>query len=137
MAETTAAGVTLPDTDYRYQAMVDEFLARVSSQANAFSKLATDAMAASSMQMVSMGQMHTQWLGSFTQTQPAITANSISGVNAASADSTMGFIKMGMSLANSAAPPTPGYQNLGPNYPGGNGGGQSIMLPSGTTITTK
>lgn len=139
MAETTAAGVTLPDTDYRYQGMVDAYLERSQAAMNAFGKVSTDAMAAVSVQMVSFGQMHAQWMGAYTQAQLPITVNAISGINASSADSTMGFIKMGMSLANSAAPPTPGYQNLGPNYPGGtgSGGGQAIMLPSGTTITTK
>ena len=130
--------MTLPDTDYRYQGMVDAYLARADAAANAFAKLATDAMGAVSMQMVSMGQMHTQWMGAFTQTCSPLRPTRFRASTLLVRDSTMGFIKMGMSLANSAAPPTPGYQNLGPNYPGGNGGGgQPIMLPSGTTITTK
>lgn len=134
MADTTASGVQMPDTDYRYQGMTDAFIARNNAAADALSKLSTDSLGVMSGQLIGLGAIHQQWLGSFAQTQPAITANTIASLNASSADSILNFIKIGAALANSASPPIPGYQNLGPLYPGGfgGGGGGTTAKPTGT-----
>lgn len=121
-----------------FKEMKNRFVARMEAAADRMQTLMSDSQSVVSVQMVGMGTIHAQWLGSFTQQQPAITANAISQLNAVSSDNTLGFVKLGASLANSASPPTPGYQNLGTSGPGQGLGnpGNVINLPSKSTITT-
>jgi len=123
----------MPDTDYRYQAMTDSFIARSNSTSDALAKLSTDTLGVLSGQLIGLGAIHQQWLGSFAQTQPAITANTIASLNASAADSILNYIKIGAALANSASPPIPGYQNLGPMYPGGFPGNGGTATKTTTT----
>ena len=116
--QSGTGGVLMPDTDYRYQAQADSFIGVQTASNQAFAKLMTDAQAVASQLVQGMGVIHAQWLGGAAQMQPTMLANSIGQLNASSADSTLGFIKLGAALSNSASPPVPGYQNLGPEYPG-------------------
>lgn len=131
LSQTTKKSVT-------FKEMKNRFVGRMEAAADRMQSLMSDAQSVVTAQVLGMGTIHAQWLGSFTQTQPAITANSINQLNATSSDNVLGYIKVGASLANSASPPTPGYQNLGTSGPGqGSGsGGNFINLPSKSTITT-
>ena len=72
---------------------------------------------------------------------PSLVTSSVNALNAVGADDAMAFVKIGASLANSASPPTPGYQNLGTSGPGQSqgypGGALPFYLPAkGTTTVT-
>lgn len=133
MADITTSGVQAADTDYRFLAMTDRFIDRVEAMADTFVNLMSRAMGNETIQLQGLGTLNYQWLGAFSQLQPAITAAAINRLGASETDEVIGLLKEGLALSNSASPPVPAYQNLGPGYPGGMGGG--IMLPKGSVIT--
>jgi hypothetical protein len=149
MPDTTASGVQMPDTDFIYYQMVQQFNVRATAAADAvqgqntaaaaaFQKLMSDTMAQVSIQMTGLGMIHAQWLGQFASLQASITAAAMNLIASVGSDNAVEMIKMGAALANSASPPTPGYQNLGPQYPGGPAPTPTpgtVTLPKGSTVT--
>lgn len=132
MPDTTASGVQAPDTDYYWNGMIQGYLARTEAASNALSQLASSTLSAFTQQILGYSSINQQWLASLSQTMPSITANAINQLNSTSMDNVVSLLSKGMALANSASPPVPGYQNLGPGYPGQFGGGKG----GGTTGTT-
>jgi hypothetical protein len=139
MADATGAGIGMADTDYRYQAMTDGFIGRMAGAADAYSKLASDALGVAAVQLANLATLNSQWMGSFTLQMAGMQTAATGQLAASTADSIMGFVTKGAALSNSASPPVPSYQNLGTLGPGqglGGLGGNIINLPSKTTITT-
>lgn len=141
MATTTADDVQVSGTDYRFQGMTDGYLARAAAEANAHSKMSVDTQGALAKGFAFLNSQLDQLTAFMTALFPSLVTSSVNALNAVGADDAMAFVKIGASLANSASPPTPAYQNLGTAGPGQSqgypGGATPFYLPpKGTTTVT-
>lgn len=135
MADTVGSGIQEQDTDYKYEDMVQGFIDRGKAAANALTQQMAVATGAITSQLIGLGQLNSIWLSGLTQVMPAITASAIDQINTSGATSQLMNLVFGGRLSNSANPSVPSN----PNTLAGNQssqGGQMIMLPSKSTITT-
>jgi len=111
--DTVGLGVQAADTDYRYEAMTDEFLASASASRNSLVNVRTSAVEAVARDFAQLAEVSKLWLGNH-QIQMQFAGGAAAGLlSAGTADSIVGYLKLGAALSNSASPPVPSYQNLG------------------------
>jgi hypothetical protein len=141
MASTVADDVSVSGTDYRYQVLADSFIAASTQQRDTLVRIGLESTQSFSKGFAAMNHLTEQWIGSTAQLFPAITASAMTQIAAVGADDALDFVKLGASLANSASPPVPGYQNLGGipaaqnPQPGPAPVPSQIVLPSKSTMT--